>query len=972
MSQYLLSFARSHIAGKSEGYLALLWSIAKAGQNRGRYSDHIKSYLASNADQLMNSNFQRIGSLFKRALDSRPELDWVAPSDLGPLLSLQVKNFRGFGELSAEDRGSFLQFRKMKNIYYAPNGGGKSSLCEAIEYGTTGHIKEADRRKTKVKTYIARGSAKPTLSLVGRNRSTVTKSLAWSACFIDRNRLQEFSLLGSKDTGSAESDVVASLFGLEEFQEVIGRFVRPESFNLSLHLKPDQAEALAQVEIDRRALLAERQDHYNRVAEINDQVCGALGLQKDQQSAVRIRFLRIKTEIELKIRKTEQLKLAKAPEVDSLTGAGRAARVARYLLARKSMIEAAFLRSAKDIDYEALYLAIQDLGQMEKNNTCPACSTPLQLVSENPFQRAKRELQALGRLEILRTAERRNEERILQIVRAVAAGLEEIEKNERLDIPCRLNLDQLKTELADFDTFTDRSARAASVLSRFIFLVRDEAFEIETYLQACTQKRELFEQASDEVTRLNGAIELLQQKQDLIRGLFGEKNACKKMAETAGKNIARLIDRRSILERDDANTIRFNSFIRQVQEEYGNLYQDLLTYKLTLEKARITGIETKAAEYYKSINSHDDEHECIDAIRFDKVNDSYRIKIDTVDGTIQDAFAVLSEGHLRVLGLSLLLAMAQKNRLPLIVFDDVVNAIDSDHRSNIIDLLFSDPYLCRTQMVVTTHDRLFWERFCIIADRHSQADQHASSVLSYTNRGIVSVDHSGGFQSKVHEALQVYDVRQALIYCRVWFESIVIEYCLENEISITARFGRSQLKKNAYLQISLEKTFSLIEPFLAYDPAHFNLIKNDLVNWAGQNQEHHAFDDGSLNFVHSKTSKEVVRIYDAIRLLECQLFPLKKDTTCKALLVEIDEMIARGEAKLARLAQAPEAVQQEAEARLRLLRKRRDELTQELAYIAVCLPEMAKLNLPPNGLLQLGHERLEEESEELVPHLANG
>src|SRR5690606_22773631 len=221
----------------------------------------------------------------------------------------------------------------------------------------------------------------------------------------------------------------------------------------------------------------------------------------------------------------------------------------------------------------------------------------------------------------------------------------------------------------------------------------------------------------------------------------------------------------------------------------------------------------------------------------------------------------------------------------------------------------SDRYLRRTQMVVTTHDRLFWERFCIIADRQPQADQHTSCVLSYTNKGIVAVDHSGGFQGKVHDALRVYDVRQALIYCRIWFESIVIEYCLENAVSITAQFGKSQLKKNVYLQVSLERTFSLIEPVLAYDPAHFNLIKNDLVNWAGQNQEHHAFDEGSLNFVHSKTSKEVVRIYDAIRLLECQLFPARKKGAGEKYLAEVNEKIEIARRKLAGLARAPVDVQ---------------------------------------------------------------
>lgn len=735
--------------------------------------------------------------------------------------------------------------------------------------------------------------------------------------------------------------------------------MRPESFNLTTYLKRDKADELTQIEVERKGLLAERQNHFRRITEINKQVCEMLGLKPDQQSAVRIRFLRLQREILHKISKAEQLKLAESPVVDYFDRIERAARVARYLLARKSKVESLLLESAKDVNYEAIYQAIQRLGQDECSDICPACSTPLTHVVENPFEKAKRELQTLGRLERLRNINQRIDEQILQIAREIANGITGVEKNTRLGIHCSLNLDSLKKQLTNFEVSASRVALAASVLSNFSLLVMYKAADIGSYLLACKEKSDEFAQASAKVSRLGKAVEALQKKQDEIKDLFGAKKTCKKLNENTGEKIARLVDRRNALKLHDADAARFNALIFQLQDEYGNLYRDLLGYKFDLEKTRINGIESKAAEYYKAINDHDDEHEHIDAIYFEKLNDSYRIKIKAANGAVQDAFSVLSEGHLRVLGLSLLLAMAQKNKLPLIVFDDVVNAIDTDHRSNIIDLFFSDPYLCRTQMVVTTHDRLFWERFCNIADRHRQADQHTSCILSYTNRGVVTVHHAGGFQGKVEEALRVYDVRQALIYCRIWFETIVIEYCLENAMQITAQFGKSQLKKSVYLQISLEKTFSLIEPLLSYDPVHFNLIKNDLVNWAGQNQEHHAFDEGSLNFVHSKTSREVLRIYDAIRLLDCQLFPEKKGTACKALLAEVNNKIIRQEGALARLSQAPEAVQKEAEVRLSLLRMTAAKLNEELDYIAFCIAEVAKLTLPPNTQLQPGGELLE-------------
>ncbi|MFL6675779.1 MAG: hypothetical protein ACJ8LG_21105 [Massilia sp.] len=110
MSQYLLSFAKENLIGKSDAYLALLWCMYKGAQDKGRYSDHIKLHLTSANNELLTTNYQRIAKRFKRILDARPELGWVAPSGLRPLATLQVKNFRGFGAFGPEDKGTLLRF----------------------------------------------------------------------------------------------------------------------------------------------------------------------------------------------------------------------------------------------------------------------------------------------------------------------------------------------------------------------------------------------------------------------------------------------------------------------------------------------------------------------------------------------------------------------------------------------------------------------------------------------------------------------------------------------------------------------------------------------------------------------------------------------------------------------------------------------------------------------------------------------
>ncbi len=372
MSQYLLSFARQNLEGRSDAYLVLLWCMYQANQGKGRYSDHIKTHITAAADQLLGRNYQRIAARFKKVLDSKPELDRIPPSGLGTLDYLRVKNFRGFGEFGPDDTGTFIRFSKLKNIFYAPNGGGKSSLCEALEIGTTGDIKEAARRKTKVNQYIARGEVKPKLMLMGTDKLPVKRSISWSGCFIDRNRLQEFSLLGSKDTGSAESDVLATLFGLEELQDVISRFVRPESFSLKAFLRADQAEALDILERSRVSLGQLRRNRRTDLHASISESCRLLGLRADQDFDVRRKVLRLRDTVEIHIRGAERLRAAKAPFAIPLKQVRRICTIAQRLLHRRADIEKVFLQRASEVNYRAVYEALSAIEQLQVGETCPA------------------------------------------------------------------------------------------------------------------------------------------------------------------------------------------------------------------------------------------------------------------------------------------------------------------------------------------------------------------------------------------------------------------------------------------------------------------------------------------------------------------------------------------------------------------------------------------------------------------------
>jgi hypothetical protein len=104
-----------------------------------------------------------------------------------------------------------------------------------------------------------------------------------------------------------------------------------------------------------------------------------------------------------------------------------------------------------------------------------------------------------------------------------------------------------------------------------------------------------------------------------------------------------------------------------------------------------------------------------------------------------DALRVLSEGHTRCLGLAILLAKSQSIQSPLIVFDDVINAIDHDHRRGIRETIFESDHFAQSQLLITCHSEEF------IKDIENQfPPQRRSEYQVYLIQ-----NHDGDYQPKV-------------------------------------------------------------------------------------------------------------------------------------------------------------------------------------------------------------------------------
>lgn len=859
MSYHLNNFLRTQISNNDFSYLYLLHLIkSKKGK---KLTKNIFTELGD-LEKLKRRVIKYVNR-YREHVD--PETEIVrdgASAVLTELKSIQVKNFRGFSSLNENDEGTLIPFTKGVNVFFAPNGGGKTSLCEVIEYSLTHDVKEASRRNTLLKNYIKNGGPHK-IQCKLTNDGDVPVSSYWNSCFIDRNRLQEFSLLGSKDTNVKQSDVLAILFELEEIDEIINGMVKPPSFKASEFIRTlgESNHKAAVDNLTRKKAL--RRDEIRHIRNTEFNLAEIFGLTQFDSVNVESRkayFTKLRSGL---VTSTQQFESASEElHFDKLTNyIDSIYRLNNMLEEKRNKLSV----DASALNYQKLYNAIKGMDDISALEYCPACQTPIDKVYKHPRDVVKDELPKLDHLSQLTSACNTIQKQIQLRVDTSASYIQKC-LNEHKDA---LSV-QLKTILERIST-CDKNSVSEYVVS--LSKIVPHLKEIEHLNNAIKAKNNRVDTQAARLISLNSKIELIEDKLRSCTVFETDITARKRTLKSLNGEIINILSDIAKYKAQIVKDNNFNEFAINLEASYKKLYNELNSYKQQVEEENISGIELSTLSYYNQINKHDAPSDLVSEIKFKQANGTYRIILKMQNDKEDDAFCVLSEGHLRALGLALLLSVAKKNCHPIIIFDDVVNAIDTEHRSNIIDMFSEDSYLKNTQRIITTHDRMFWEKISNKNKKATDADTFSSNVLKSTNRGIVIRNFGVSYSQKIKDALEVYDVRQALVYSRVWFETMVNEYCVNNEIQVTTQFTSRQLKKDNWLEISLEATYAKVSESLGENVATFNFLKNDLINWGAQNQEHHAFDEYNYNFSHSTTSVEVQSIYEKLWVLEAQFKP---------------------------------------------------------------------------------------------------
>jgi len=179
-----------------------LQRIADAPSAGGRRSQNVAA--------LLRGSLHRVEQLPE--LGARADQDALTWSDLK---SLKLGPFRGFR------REEIFDLSKRVTLFYGPNGSGKTSLCEAIEYALTGDVEEVSLKRAGALgsyfTNIHEGRyLAPVLFSQGDNEGVPVAPVPGLLRFaiIEKNRIECFARIAARTPAQA-GERMAGLFGLE-------------------------------------------------------------------------------------------------------------------------------------------------------------------------------------------------------------------------------------------------------------------------------------------------------------------------------------------------------------------------------------------------------------------------------------------------------------------------------------------------------------------------------------------------------------------------------------------------------------------------------------------------------------------------------------------------------------------------------------------------------------------------------------
>ncbi|STR44782.1 AAA family ATPase [Iodobacter fluviatilis] len=669
----------------------------------------------------------------------------VAGADAGPwqwarLRHLTLGPFRGFRAPEPFD------LTKQIILFYGPNGSGKTSLCEGLEYALLGDVEEAGNKRIAAQTYLAnvrdRRFDAPILKATdqqGREVDVVANPDTYRFCFVEKNRIDAFSRIAARPNAQ-RAELIATLFGMDQFNEFVNHF--NENIDGQLILLSEQQSTLA---ARRNALTADLTTVEGEAAALQTLADEEAALAREFAADITYEALKSligTTEAPGRLQKLDAILEAVPPNVLGVTRQGLldAFENAHQCGEELDSIVAALRSKSDQVSFKALYDSILAL-QKVVGDRCPACDTPLNgqgHVAIDPYKKATEGLRLLEELSVLQDHQQTTQTRLGQVSRELRQMLGPVAAFITAQQEDGTSTGQWVLQLPGESVgrwWSDIFPQALAIqdgppaLSDVLAVVDRMAAE-DDMSRRTQQDRQ---QHVAERRRLN-EFQLKVQAQDFKRqSLKDNVEAANSRIQAFDETNAVLIAQADQERLDIARDIPF-------KVAYDRFLEELRAYRAQLPGQLMAGLNDAAKDLYNAFNRNDRDEDKLSALHLPLSGDG-KIEISfcgNPDDRV-DALHVLSEGHVRCLGLAILMAKAKSIECPVIVFDDAINAIDHDHRGGIREAIFESDMFAQTQLIVTCHSNEFIKDI----QQHLPA-QRRNGCQVYLLR-----HHDGNYQPKV-------------------------------------------------------------------------------------------------------------------------------------------------------------------------------------------------------------------------------
>lgn len=608
---------------------------------------------------------------------------------------LEVDSFRGFSVSRT------FNLDKQYVFLYGPNGSGKSSFSEALEYGLLGIIEEAEANKIKLSTYIkntaTKKGKKPAITCTyedGSEDEAIIDYDAYRFAFVEKNRIADFShisVLNSKN----QNERIAALFGLSAFNEFVQGFTTnfDEKYLTISSVTEKLFEEKKLSRDSKEKQLQESKDELDRIKDLLVEEIAKLKKQEITEVDSALDYLDNPTTGVLTVKIAERDKQYVTPiPVEHIEN------FINYILKlQKNLKNVNENRNklsdmALQVNYKNLYEIISEL---EETTSCPACGTDLAVAERNPYEYAKEQLKTFTEIELIQKKINDVAQNARENIREI---LDFISGNQEFFKLLQIKTDNMvSVELEDIRMYVDTVSKwfeLCEELKEFDKIVARN--KIEEYNKVANKSNSEYDQQVAELSAVRNALMTLKtqmnEKEQIIKRCQKE---IKEFDEQSEDTIKKIQAEKRICE-----------FNVKIIEAYNKIIGSLVNYNNELPRQIAQDLEQKIVDYYNTINQDDADFEKIEELILPDAT-SDKMYITFADGSTSEALQVLSEGHIKILGLSILLAKAVHDNLNFIIFDDIVNAIDDDHRNGVADLLMNHVDFANTQIILSTHGDQF-------------------------------------------------------------------------------------------------------------------------------------------------------------------------------------------------------------------------------------------------------------------------